>query len=274
MKWAFAAVFVVASGCARTVNPGPGVVNAAAIAHLHALADEGRREAMLHALAAADADPGNLRAQRKAAELVQDQLETMRQSAEIAALYTRAQGLLSRLESSAEACSTRLEAGRVRAAADDREAAATDFMRSARDCKSVPAFVQAGYALRLMSRCEEVFALAPSVWPAASKAQWVSVLDTVASCSNAVTLRGNLAFAPEQVVNDYYRLLEERRHQREEADKEAEVQKAKEAIEEHRSRCEAACTKTAELCASTCSGNPACLMRCRSEAMTCGAGCI
>jgi hypothetical protein len=273
MKWS-SAVFVVTLSCARTVNPGPGVVNAAASQHLTSLADQGRREAMVHALKAADADPSNLRAQRKATELVQDQLETLRQSSEIAALYARAQGLLSRMETGAEACTTRVEAGRVRSAADDREAAAHDFVRSAKDCRSVPAFIQAGFALRSMSQCDQVLALAPVVWPAATKNQWISVFDTVASCSNALTLRGNLAFAPEQTVTDYYTLIQQRQTQRAEAEKEAELQRTKEAIEEHRSRCEAGCTKTAELCASTCSSNQACRRRCRSDAITCVAGCI
>jgi hypothetical protein len=267
---------LLACGCARVVRAGEGQTNAAAIAKIRALADEGRHEAMVHALATADARPDDLRAQRKAAELVQDQLETLRDLQQLTALYTRAQPMLSRLEAGPEACTTRVEAGRVRTAAEDRESAVLDFVTSARACRSVPAFIQAGYALRALGRCPEVLNLAPVVFAAADQNEWLSVFDTVASCSNAVTLRPNLGFAPEQAVTDYFALLQQREVQRREAAERAEKEaQARAAVEENRSGCYGACDKTGQMCESTCGlSNPSCLRRCRAQTATCRAGCI
>jgi hypothetical protein len=262
--------------CARTIRAGEGQTNAAAIVKIRALADEGRREAMQTALATADARPDDLRAQRKAAELVLDQLETLRESQQVAALYAKAQPMLARLEDGPESCTTRVEAGRVRTAAEDREAAVLDFATSARLCQSLPAFIQAGYALRAMGRCQEVFTLAPLVFTATESKDWIAVFDVVASCSTALSLRGNLSFAPEQSVNDYFQLLQQREVQRRESAERAEKEsQARAAAEENHGNCTAACDKTAGLCESTCGlSNPMCLRRCRAAAMTCKAGCI
>lgn len=270
----FAIVFVTAA-CARVVPAGEGQTNALAAVKFRGLAEAGRRQAMEAALAAADARPDDLRAQRKAAELVLDQLETLRDSTELAALYSRAQPMLARLESGPEACTTRVEAGRVRGAAEDRDAAVLDFVTATKTCQSLPAFIQAGYSLRAMGRCAELQTLAPQVFAATDQSHWLSVFDVVASCSNAVSLRGNLSFAPEQAVNDYFALMVTREQQRREAAERAEKEaQGRIAVEENRSNCHAACDKTAQLCESTCGmANAACLRRCRGDKQMCRAGC-
>jgi hypothetical protein len=221
------------------------------------------------ALQAADRSPTDLRAQRKAAELAHGLLNDSR-DVERDKVYLRSLGALARLEAHPEACSTRVEAGRVRLAADDFEGAAKNFVQSARECHSVAAFRAAGWPLRKLERCTELVALAAHIWPVAGKDDWVAVMDSVAACSNELSLRSNLAFAPPEVVVDYFALLRRRSQQR--AAEEA-LWRANQLRTESRSRCESECWSARTNCASACGSSTACYSQCQALENVCRAGC-
>jgi hypothetical protein len=204
-------VLLGASGCATV--PFEGHVGSQSSERLASQRRLAESNAVRFALLAADTYPDDLRAQRKAAELLAAYLSTARNDARNKT-YLRSAATLARLENHEEACTTRLDAGRVRLAAGDDAGAARTFANAARDCRSVTALRAAGWPLKKLERCSEVVELAAQVWPGASREEWVTVMDTVAMCSDDVSLQQNLAFAPSEVVSDYLALLQRRDRQR------------------------------------------------------------
>lgn len=259
---------VLLAGCAA-VAPGAGTLTRESAERLEAQARAAEAEAVRLALLAADQAPEDLRAQRKAAEIAHGVLNSSRE-VDRNKLYLRAEATLARLEAHREACSTRVEAGRVRQAAEDFAGAAKSFTASARECRSVPAFLAAGWPLRKLDRCGELVELAALLWPLAPKSDWVPMMDAVAACSNDVTLRQNLAFAPGEVVADYLALLNRRARQRaaDEARWRAEQQRS-----ESRSRCESECWSARNSCASSCGNSSSCYSHCQALESVCRSGC-
>jgi hypothetical protein len=256
------------AACAA-IAPGEGSLSKESSERLAAQQKAGEAEAVRFALRAADAAPDDLRAQRKAAELLGGWLGTVKED-ERSKAYLLAAATLGRLENHPEACTTRVEAGRVRLAADDFDGAAKAFATTARECHSVQALRAAAWPLRKLSRCSEVVTLAAQVWPAATRDEWVTVLDTVSMCSDDVSLRQNLAFAPSEVVSDYYALL--RKRERERAAEEARFH-AEQQRQESRSRCESECWSARNSCSSGCGSSNYCYSQCTALESACRAGC-
>jgi hypothetical protein len=266
-RWIWGLLLLV--GCAEVTASGSGTLSHGAQQRLEQLDESARREATLRALTAAEQHPEDLRSQRKAAELVQSQLTALRGD-ESRSLYQKTRPVLERLESHPEACTTRVEAGRVRAAAADHETAARNFVTSARDCRSVPAFLQAGWPLKQLNRCNEVIELAKWVWSSSEKEQWVPILDTVAACSNAVTLQTNLSFVPRAVLLDYYLLLDRRERERERREREYEAARVR---DQGRWNCASSCSSAVSQCSVGCRGDSYCWSRCEALGSACRAGC-
>ena len=103
------------------------------------------------------------------------------------------------------------------------------------------------------------------------------MLDGVAACSDAITLRRNLGFAPPDVVADYFALLEARHREAVEQARRAEAERrdeeARSRAAEASSRCESECGAAVSSCSSSCVGDPQCNQSCDSVGHACRSGC-
>jgi hypothetical protein len=239
------------------VPPGPGVVSRAARARL----DEAQRQALIEATrracATALANPDEPRAQSKAAALARELLASGDQSVAVASVLDWAQPALTRLDS---ACATRAEAAAVYAQARDHARAADFFSRAALECQAADSAIAAAEALRQTGRCDQALSLLATSWSWSRPDQHIPLLDQVAWCSDELSLRGNLAFAPPDVVEDYLALLNRR----------ADEAKAR----ERSANCRSQCATARSSCWSGCPpGAHGCDANCSSLESFCLAGC-
>lgn len=270
----------------KPVAPGPGEVSKDAAARL-----EGRKKAALatathDAIAAAAAQPADLRLQRRAAQMVRlaaaDDARGGENGGEArghASLGTEAPPLLAHLAELAP-CPGLSDAGETWLALKEPARAAEAYVAAAHRCESVDAAIAAAHPLRELDRCDDALAVLRFAWPlihGARAEQAIRLLDAVASCSDALTLRRNLAFVPDDVVDDYFALLEARRREEEAERRRAEQaqrdEEARERAFEASSHCESECSSAVSSCTSSCVGDSSCIQRCDAVGHACRSGC-
>jgi hypothetical protein len=258
-------------GCAATVPPGPGSIGQSAHARLEreqltATAEAARRAA---ALAAASDDT---RAWRKAAAL--GALAARQHAAPPDEIRAWSEPVLRRLQSD---CDARLDGAELLEALDDDAASGDMLLGAVHQCGSVEAAIRAPGPLRRAQRCDQAIAAIRSVWPHAPHERWMALLDGVNVCSDPVTLRANLAFAPPEVVAGYFAELLRRAEEEREMRRRIAAQRAAErAASEHMRAsmdCSSDCNQAVSSCDVSCSGDPACLNRCSALGSACRSGC-
>lgn len=254
------------------------------------LVEERRRavyESARRAGVAADRHPGELRAQRKAAELAVTALRVAAaeraQAGEArygdSEIVGWSEGALGRLRNWNEgACRVRLEAGRVYEVAEMHAEASAVYAASVEECGSPAAAIRATRPLRLEGRCDRALELVEAVWPPDDKEREVPLLDAVHRCSSEVSLRENLSFVPETVVEDYYDLLEDREERSRQRREWTEQRRRERERERRRQRgerkCQQHCRSSYSSCRSSCSsGESECRDRCRARRENCFAQC-
>lgn len=267
-------------GCAQSIPPGAGEISKDAATRLKEEETAATVANAIAAIGAADAAPGDLRATRKASELTVAAL-AHGGSEDKARVRSAASGVLERLVASADPCVDAAFAARVETAADKPGPAADLYVRAADACGTPESTITAARALRAAKRCPEAVRVVERGWSRAPTDAWVGLMDAVAACSTAVSLRKNLAFVPEAAREDYFALLaarhreEERRREREERDRReqaAEERRQSEAFAS-RSRCASHCGNAESSCISSCAGSGPCVSRCSALRSACLAGC-
>lgn len=282
---------VVLSGCSVADRMSGGEVDSElSRSSRERMVEERRRavyESAKRAGIAADGHPDDLRAQRKAAELAvtalrvaaAERAQAGEASYDDAKIVGWVEGALERLRTWKEgACRVRLEAGRVYEIAEKHEEASRVYVESVEECRSPAAAIRATRPLRLAGRCDRALELIEAVWPPDDKEREVSLLDAVHRCSSEVSLRENLSFVPETVVEDYYDLLEEREERARERRGRTERRRRERERERRRLRserkCQQHCRSSYSSCRSSCSsGATECRDRCRARRESCFAQC-
>jgi hypothetical protein len=255
------------------VAGGNGKLDAAATARLGARAHAALATATRDALGAAAAALGDVRLQRRAAAM----MRSLGGDADARKLadFDPAPMLAHLVE--VAPCPGLADAAATWIALGDDTRGGQAYARAARQCDSVEAAVAAVRPLRSANRCDEALDVLRAAWPHAKGEQGIAVLDGVTACSDAITLRRNLAFVPPDVVEDYFALLEARHREAVEAERRADAerreQEAASRAFEQSSHCESECSAAVSSCESSCVGNSSCLQRCSAVGHTCRAGC-
>ena len=251
---------------------GEGEVSKEARARLEAAEQAARVAATNDAIAAARARPDDVRLLRRAAAMARELPRDA--AAELAGL----EDVLAEL--SRHPCPGLADIAATRAALGDANAAGDAYLRAARECASVEAAIAAVVPLRSVERCDEAVGVLRDAWPridASRRGAWLEVLDAVAACSDAVTLRRNLSFVPPSVVEDYLAVLGARAAAQRDAERRAEAEAARQAADERARaaawRCESECSAATSSCSTSCRGDASCLERCDSVGHVCRAGC-
>lgn len=256
------------------VGGGSGELGKEATARLAARQHAALATATHDAVAAAAAHATDVRLQRRAAAMV-------RVLAGDAEAHDRLAGvdaapLLAHLVELAP-CPGLADAAATWIALGDDGRGGAAYAEAARRCDSVEAAIAAVHPLRSAHRCDDALDVLRAAWPHAKGDQGIAVLDGVNACSDAITLRRNLAFVPPDVVEDYFALLEARHREALEAERRAEVerreQEAASRAFEASSRCESECSAAVSSCESSCVGSSSCLQRCSAVGHACRAGC-
>lgn len=264
---------------AGRVQDGEGQVGDDATKRMQARGHAALAVATRDALAAAAAAPDDVRLQRRAAAMVRAVAADEEARAQLAALAPAAQRTLDHLVAVAP-CPGLADAAATYLALGDASKSGDAYVEAARRCDSVEAAIAAVRPLRSVDRCDDALEVLRAAWPhvqGATGELGIAVLDGVASCSSAITLRRNLAFVPPDVVEDYFALLEARRIQAAEAERRAEQyrqeQEAASRAFAASSRCESECSAAVSSCETSCSGNAACSQRCSALGHACRSGC-
>jgi hypothetical protein len=294
---ACAAVAVLASGCATfagsyaipslimvslptgRVGDGEGTTSDEASKRLAAARQAALVETTRGALVAATRAPGDVRLQRRAAALVRELARGRgddRDQLVDRALVDRVLGHLA----TALPCPGLADVGATREALGEHGAAGDAYLRCARECDSIEAALAAVRPLRNAERCGDAIDALRAAWPKVDRQRRgaeIEVLDGVAACSDAVSLRRNLSFVPPDVIDDYAALLDARQEAARESQRRAEAyQRERDAEERARAatwRCESECSSAVSSCQSSCSGDASCSQRCTSIGHSCRAGC-
>lgn len=254
------------------VAAGSGSISSDAQARLDASARAALVEAARGSVAAADHYPNELRLQRRAAAMIR--AVATERAVEPAAI----ERVLARL--AATPCPGLADVAATRESLGDASAAGDLYLRAARECDSVDAAIAAVAPLRQVDRCDDAIAALREAWPHVDRRKrgaTVPLLDAVASCSDSLNLRSNLAFVPAEVVADYLALLDARQRAEDEAaaraDEERREREAEDRARDAASRCESECSAGGSTCTSSCQGEPQCVQRCSSVYHVCRAGC-
>lgn len=194
-------------------------------------------------------------------------------------LVARARALLGRLPENDVTCDDRkavawLEWKSSRApAAKDRMMASS--IRPCMGVRETRAILQAALDSKAKSECGSAVALTSEVWPrTSSPEEQVALIDGVVGCSDAYTLRRNLAFVPRDVLTDYQSLRRAREAQfrLDEAHRQAA-----EAVSDARERCSSSCmTMYADqggVCTDSCRGDTICFKNCQRLGAECFRQC-
>ena len=113
--------------------------------------------------------------------------------------------------------------------------------------------------------------LAGVAWPSLAKDQWIDLMDSVALCSDDVTLRANLAFVPADTRDDYFLLREKREIEARERERQYRAEAARQAAA---SSCAFSCSDAVSQCRGGCFGlGDACYSQCESLGSMCNSGC-
>jgi len=269
------ALALLLGGCATSVPPGPGVLGSDSVRRQQQERSRAHLAVAEQSCATANAQPADLRMQRKCAELARGALNLPDAPREEIAGWVKP--VLPRLAEGPDACGTREEAARLQNALGQTDQAATLALESVHACSSATAALDATRYLRTLDRCPEAVAAVATVFAGAPQNLQVPLLDAVASCSNEVSLRQNLSFAPPSVVQDYFGLLEARRRQEEEDRRRAEAEErqrqAEQAAWQRQSDCQSDCAQGGSQCESGCAGDSYCISHCQAAASMCRSGC-
>jgi hypothetical protein len=251
---------------------GEGSTSKEATARLDAAAKTARITAANDAIAAARAHPDDVRLARRAAAMAREIAATDRDQlvgiGDILALLAQhpCPGL-------ADIAATHVTFG-------DNAKGGDAYLRAARECGSVEAAIAAVHPLRASERCDEAVAALREAWPrvdARKRGAWLDVLDAVATCSDAVTLRRNLSFVPASVFEDYLSVLaaraERNREYQRRAEADARAQAAEDRARAAASRCESECSASSSSCRTSCGADASCSSYCDSVYHACRAGC-
>jgi len=254
------------------VPPGEGKLGDEAKARLEARPQRALASATQGALAAAAHAPDDVRLQRRAGAMVRE----LAQHGGVGELAPQATHAIEHLVDIAP-CPGLADAAATWLALGDPARAGDAYVQAAKRCDSVEAAIAAVAPLRQVNRCEDALAALRAAWPRVHGKGGIAVLDGVARCSDAITLRRNLSFAPPDVVEDYFALLEQRRLDELEAERRAESERREREAESRAfaasSRCSSECSAAVSSCTSSCAGDAACLQRCSALGHACSAGC-
>jgi hypothetical protein len=180
----------------------------------------------------------------------------------------------------AQPCPGLVDAAATWSALGEPGRAGDAYLRASSECGSVEAAIAAVGPLRSADRCDDAVAGLRAMWPRVSagrRGALIDFLDAVARCSDAVTLRRNLAFAPADVVEDYVALLAARRDEERERDRqraiEARAQAEADRAHEASWRCESECSAAVSSCNASCASSSSCSETCSSVGHVCRSGC-
>jgi hypothetical protein len=160
---------------------------------------------------------------------------------------------------------------------------ARDALTSAavRPCLGVTetrAFLQAAASTKAKgekSECGQAVAIAADVWPRATTSEeQVALLDGVVECSDAYSLRRNLAFVPRDVLMDYQALVRAReaKFQRYQQQR-AAVEANRDAVEKCESMCSTMYADQGGVCTDSCRGDTVCFRNCQRLGAECRRQC-
>jgi hypothetical protein len=261
------------------VGGGAGTTSKSAEARLAARGHAALAAAAHDALVAAAASPTDVRLQRRAAAMVRAVAGDADARAGFADLAPVAARTLDHLVELAP-CPGLADAAATWVALGDAARGGETYARAARQCDSVEAAIASVGPLRSVQKCDQALDVLRAAWPHVHGARaevGIALLDGVAECSDAITLRRNLSFVPPDIVEDYFALLEARRQQELEAEHRADAerreQEAASRAAEASSRCESECSAAVSSCTSSCVGDAACNERCSSVGHVCRSGC-
>ncbi|MDB4956556.1 MAG: hypothetical protein JWO36_4125 [Myxococcales bacterium] len=258
------------------VPAGDGELSEAAKDRLVARPRSALVEATREALDAAVKSPGDVRLARRAAVMVRDVAGG--HDPALAELQPTTERVLDQLIST-QPCPGLVDAAATWIALGDPQRGGSAYVRAAHDCGNVDAAIAAVSPLRGAQRCNEAIAALRAAWPLVDRndAHAIALLDGVTACSDAISLRRNLSFAPADVVDDYFALLEARRQEQAEQERRSELERARRAAQSQAafasSQCESECNAAIASCDSSCAGSPSCNQRCSSIGHVCRSGC-
>ena len=202
------------------VPPGSGTLDDAAKARLAARPHQALASATRDALAAAAHAPADVRLQRRAAAMIRE----LAQHGGVGELAPQATHAIEHLVDIAP-CPGLADAAATWLALGEPARAGDAYVQASQRCDSVEAAIASVGPLREVDRCDDALAALRAAWPHRGSSS-IALLDGVARCSDAITLRRNLGFAPPDVVEDYFALLERRRLEALEAERRARAERA------------------------------------------------
>lgn len=255
------------------VADGSGALGSDSVLRLASRKQAAQATATSDALDAAIAHPADVRLQRRAVAMVR---ELAGSTKDVAVMADRTGRVIDHLVETTP-CPGLSDAGATWLALADAKRSGESYVRAARQCDNVEAAVAAVQPLHSLGRCDDAIAALREAWPHAKGELGIAVLDGVATCSDAITLRRNLGFAPPDVVEDYFALLEARHREEVEQERRAEAQRrddeAREQAAAASSRCESECSAAVSSCSSSCVGDAQCNQSCDSVGHACRSGC-
>lgn len=261
------------------VAAGSGSLDPAAESRLETRAKVALAQATRDALEAAAAAPADLRLQRRAAAMMRSCAGDKDVKAKLAELAPDANRTLERLVALAP-CPGLADAAATWVAFGDNAKGGEAYVAAASQCDSPEAAVAAVGPLHAVDKCDEALVALRAAWPHVHGAKaklGIEILDGVTACSDALTLRRNLAFVPTDVLEGYLSVVEERARQEREAQRRAERAQAEEAARERASeassQCRSECSAAVSSCESSCSGDGGCMQSCSSVGHVCNSGC-
>jgi len=259
---------------ASGVADGSGALGSDSVLRLAARKQTAQATATSDALDAAIARPTDVRLQRRAVAMVRELAGGSNKG--VAVMADRAGRVIDHLVETTP-CPGLSDAGATWLALADAKRSGESYVRAARQCDNVEAAVAAVQPLHSLGRCDDAIAALREAWPHAKGELGIAVLDGVATCSDAITLRRNLGFAPPDVVEDYFALLEARHREAVEQERRAEAQRRDEEAREQAaaasSRCESECSAAVSSCSSSCVGDAQCNQSCDAVGHACRSGC-
>jgi hypothetical protein len=264
---------------AKRVEAGSGTIDPASVVRIETRAKVALAEATHDALEAAAAAPADLRLQRRAAAMMRSCAGDKDAKAKLAELAPDANRTLERLVALAP-CPGLADAAATWVAFGDNAKGGEAYVAAASQCDNPEAAVASVGPLHAVDKCDEALGALRAAWPHVHGAKaklGIDILDGVTECSDALTLRRNLAFVPTDVLEGYLALVEERARQEREAQRRAERAQAEEAARERASeassQCRSECSAAVSSCESSCSGDGGCMQSCSSVGHVCNSGC-
>jgi hypothetical protein len=261
------------------VEGGTGQITKPATERIANAQRAARVTATRDAMAIAAARPDDVRLQRRAAEMLGEIAGDHEARAQLASSAPPPETLLDRLVALSP-CPGLADAGAAWVALGDDERGAETYTRASRQCSNPEAAVASAHALHRLNRCDDAITVLRDAWPfvhGASSDVGIEILDGVTECSDALTVKRNLAFVPRDVLAGYAALLDERERQAEIERRRAEHEQARQEAEARAQRaasnCESECSAASSSCDSACQGDSSCTQSCSALYHACRSGC-